>query len=433
LVLHSPIDGQCKTLWPLPVMMTTGNGVLGVSANSFTIVSSSQSSVLQAAIARYQSTILFPFSGSKEPSGGSVLTQLNITVESDSQDLQLYANETYSLTIASGASVVARLQAATIFGAMRGLESFSQLIDFDATAMTYSMTQAPVSITDYPRFAWRGLLIDSARHYLSIDTIYRTIDAMSYSKLNTLHWHAVDAESFPVEIDAYPLLSAKGAYAATATYDSNDIKDVVQYALQRGIRVVMEFDMPGHAYSWGLGYANLTAVCPNYASNINNIPLDPTQDFTYSVISAIVSQMASLTPDNCMHIGGDEVITGCWMQDAAITAWMKQHGMSSATQLLQYFENQVAPIMSSINRTSVVWEDLFDSGISLSTAKTIIEVWDEPSSLNSIIKAGYKAITAYGWYVSKAMSMAMSMAMAMAMRFTQQCSAILHDSLRHTT
>ena len=307
------------TLWPLPYALTTGNSVVSLSATQFKITTSSSSTVLQAAIQRYQTQILFPFASSGTRSGAPVLATLNVTVSSDSQNLQLGVDESYSLSVTSGSSTRATLSAATIFGAMRGLETFSQLVDFDANSMTYAITQTPLTVTDQPRFAWRGLLIDTARHYLSVDTIYRTLDAMSYSKFNTLHWHAVDAESFPVEIDAYPQLANKGAWAPTATYDPTDIANVVQYALERGIRVVMEFDMPGHAYSWGKGYSNLTAVCPSYASNINNIPLDPTQPFTYSVIQAIIAQMASLTPDYCMHIGGDEVITGCWMQGSHIS------------------------------------------------------------------------------------------------------------------
>jgi hexosaminidase len=193
-------------------------------------------------------------------------------------------------------------------------------------------------------------------------------------------------------------LSGKGAWAPGFTYNQSVVQEIVAYAQQRGIRVVPEFDMPGHAYSWGYGYPNLTAVCPNYEANIENIPVNPTINFTYQVISAFMSQYSQIFTDNNWHIGGDEVITSCWAEDPSIESWMSSHKMKPI-QLLQYFENQLQPIVSQNNKIPVCWEDLFDNGIQV-PSNTIIEVWSNKATLSKIVAQGYQGITAYGNYLN---------------------------------
>eukprot|EP01094_Clydonella_sp_ATCC50884_P010127 TRINITY_DN1968_c0_g1_i1.p1 TRINITY_DN1968_c0_g1~~TRINITY_DN1968_c0_g1_i1.p1 ORF type:complete len:548 (+),score=159.09 TRINITY_DN1968_c0_g1_i1:50-1693(+) len=399
---------SAATLWPQPSYLSVGTSSLFLNPLAFSVSANVSSSVLNAAISRYYNastaasapSLFFPFTGSAAPPGSSpTVSVLAIGVVSSSESLQLGTDESYSLTVpASGGTATA--QANTIFGAMRALESFSQLIDFDTTSLTYSIDVAPVSVNDAPRFSWRGVLIDTARHYLNVPTIKRAIEALSYSKFNTLHWHAVDAESFPVEVDAYPELANKGAYAPSAVFDVDDIEHIQQYALQHGVRLVMEFDMPGHAYSWGKGYPNLTVSCPNYEANINNIPLDPTQQFTYDVILGVMQAVSAHTPDNYWHIGGDEVVTGCWMENTNVTSWMQQHGISSSTQLLQYFETNMQKVLANVGKKPVVWEDLFDAGIQLSP-DTIVEIWDGSTTLKKVVQAGLQAINAYGWYLNE--------------------------------
>ena len=130
------------------------------------------------------------------------------------------------------------------------METFSQLINYDLHKSTYSINSVPTSISDQPRFPWRGLLIDTSRHYLQVSAIKRTIDSMSYNKFNTLHWHAVDAQSFPIVSDTWPLLYEKGAWGPKAIYNHSTILDIVSYAQERGIRVVPEFDTPGHGFNF---------------------------------------------------------------------------------------------------------------------------------------------------------------------------------------
>merc|ERR1712137_1228073 len=385
-------------VWPKPSTISQGAGSVGINPSSLTITTNSSSSILQRAITRYQKNLIFPMGVSVSSSPEPVtFTQLTINVVSSSEDLQLDVDESYSLSIASGATS-GSITAQTIYGAMRGLETFSQLVDWSDNTTSYSINCLPTIISDVPRFPWRGFLMDTARHYLLPSTIFRTIDALAYSKFNTLHWHAVDAESFPVVSETYPKLSQDGAWAPGAVYSQNFITSVVLYAKERGIRVVPEFDMPGHAYSWGKGYPDLTVTCPEYSSNINNVPLNPTLNSTYEMLGSFIPEMAKLFVDDCFHIGGDEVVFGCWEDNTQVVNWMQQNGLD-AVGTLQYFEDMVAPIVSGAGKNAVVWEDLYDDGVTL-PSNYIVEVWPDQSTLQSLVKAGYRSITAYGYYLN---------------------------------
>eukprot|EP01102_Stenamoeba_stenopodia_P017174 TRINITY_DN6117_c0_g1_i1.p1 TRINITY_DN6117_c0_g1~~TRINITY_DN6117_c0_g1_i1.p1 ORF type:complete len:557 (-),score=123.15 TRINITY_DN6117_c0_g1_i1:93-1682(-) len=407
LIACSSLLPSVHAVWPQPSSASYGTEVLAIDPASFVISSSSGSQILQDAIQRYQA-LLFPFNTTQlalrgvkarsapKPSSAFV-SELLVNVGSDSEVLQLYVNEDYVLQVNSSG---ATLSAATVFGALRGLESFSQLVEWDSEALSYSITQSPVSINDSPRFPWRGLLLDTSRHYLPISTILREIDALAYNKFNTLHWHIVDAESFPIVSTAYPLLSEKGAYAPSAVYTPQDVQMIVQYALARGIRVVPEFDVPGHSYSWGFGYPELVAVCPYFAENINNIPLDPTKDFTYQVVEGVFGEMSAAFIDSHFHIGGDELVLDCWAEDANITQWMKQNNVATLTDLWQYFETKVTNFLTAQNKTIVTWQEVFNNGINV-PPQTIFQVWEDFTTLQEVVNAGHYALMSSPYYLDK--------------------------------
>jgi hexosaminidase len=218
--------------------------------------------------------------------------------------------------------------------------------------------------------------------------------------MNALHWHIIDAQSFPIYSNSYPNLAIKGAYATNAIYTHNDVQNIVQYAKQRGVRVIPEFDIPGHAASWAKGDSSLTVSCPQYEHNINNIPLDPTQSHTYQVLTAFLTEMSNLFIDNTLHIGGDEIVFGCWLTNPTIAAWMKQHQLSTGPQLAQYFEDTLRSDIKMLNQTIVVWEDLFDNGVYLDPS-TIIEVWQSQPTIKPVVTSGYRALLSAGWYLEK--------------------------------
>eukprot|EP01050_Picozoa_sp_SAG11_P016859 SAG11_NODE_2353_length_3476_cov_2.774060_3_plen_422_part_00 len=189
----------------------------------------------------------------------------------------LSMDESYELSIPSSGGAV--LTAPTTLGALRGLETFAQAIDF--TEAPPQIARTPVSVADKPRFPWRGLRLDSSRHFLPLRTILSALDAMASTKLNVLMWHIVDANSFPLKLDSFPELADKGSYCPSCVYTSADIKEIVEYARQRGIRVQPEVDVPGHS-GWQYGRPDLVA-CPTYeAFGGCARALDMTQDKVYT-------------------------------------------------------------------------------------------------------------------------------------------------------
>jgi hexosaminidase len=320
-----------------------------------------------------------------------------VNVANPSEVLNLSTNESYELSVSTAGDAV--LTAPTIFGAMRGMETFFQLVTA-ATDSTLRVNDVPIHVSDTPRFAWRGLLMDTARHYLPTSTLKASIDGLAASKMNVLHWHVVDAQSFPFNSASVPEL-VQGAYAAPLTYTPSDVLEVVQYGLARGVRVIPEFDIPGHAYSWGIGLPWITTSCPPYEHNVNNIPLDPTQDHTYEIVEKLLTEVQGLFSDDFIHLGGDEVVTGCWKDNANVSAWLAKHG-KSVSDLVPYFVKQVDTFVTgTLNRTVVHWEEVFEAGATV-PANTVFQVWKSHTELASVVQAGHRAILSNSdaWYLS---------------------------------
>lgn len=194
---------------------------------------------------------------------------------------------------------------------MRGLETFSQLVTFDRATETYQIAGGPWDINDVPRFKHRGLMIDTARHFQSEASIRSIIDSLTYAKLNVLHWHMSDSQSFPLQSKSYPKLW-DGSFSKWERYTQASVAKIVEYARERGVRVIVEFDMPGHAESWGVGYPE---IIPNASCTQ---PLNVANNKTFDVITALLNEMtggktsapkapSGLFPDDFIHLGGDEV------------------------------------------------------------------------------------------------------------------------------
>jgi hypothetical protein len=155
-------------------------------------------------------------------------------------------SEKYTLQVdATATAGTATLHAATTLGALRGLETFAQLVDFGVSPPRIHAT--PVAIVDAPRFPVRGLKMDTSRHYLPVRTLNATLDALAAAKMNLLNWHIVDGQSFPLQSTLFPELSARGAYCTECVYTPADVRAVVEHARMRGIRVLVEIDVPGHS------------------------------------------------------------------------------------------------------------------------------------------------------------------------------------------
>ena len=247
---------------------------------------------------------------------------------------------------------------------------------------------------------------------------------MAAMKLNTLHWHIVDAESFPYDSEEFPELKAKASYSPTATYSKEMILAFVEYARDRGVRVVPEFDTPGHTASVGQAYPDLIADCYDWLveSNggqslrwpmFNDVALDITKQETKVFVEQIIAELAPLFPDNFFHIGGDEVNQGCWNAVPSILTWMEANGFATIdavgeweydfTSLQGSWATFVQNVTKANNKRAVVWEESFTLGFDLAP-DTVVHIWipdDGTAVLQRAIEAGYQVILSNGWYLDR--------------------------------
>ena len=197
-------------------------------------------------------------------------------------------------------------------------------------------------IQDQPRFPWRGLMIDIARHYQPPEVLKRNLDAMAAVKLNVFHWHLTEDQGFRVESKKFPKLHTMGSDGFFYTQDQ--VREIIAYAAERGIRVIPEFDIPGHATSWLVGHPELGSAPGPYkierGAGIFEPALDPTRDQTYKFLDGFLGEMAALFPDAYMHIGGDENEGKQWDRNPQIQAFMKAKGIKDNHALQAYFNVQ---------------------------------------------------------------------------------------------
>ena len=385
-VLLFALLGVCNAvpnIWPLPQTYTNGTATVAVNPGLVFSVSS-PSSDLSAAVARF---VEEAFVHRGKPSG---VATAKVTVNT-AAELQLDVDESYELNVTDSGIVIS---AATQFGVYHALETLSQLIHFNFDTLTYEVQSCPWSISDYPRFSHREVLIDAARDFIGVPQLKRIIRSLTYAKLNTVHWHIVDDQSFPYGAPSYPKL-AKGAYSVYERYSDDDVKDVVEYARLRGVRVVVEVDTPGHAASWCKGHPE---VCPS-ATCVT--PLNPAVGETFAVVEGVFSDLSAATIDNHFHIGGDEVNTKCWTQTPSIAVWMKQQNMT-ADQTYGYFSGKVAQIAFNLSKTVVAWEELWNHFGTALDKRTVIQQWLPGSTIvGAATAAGYKVIwsTDGVWYL----------------------------------
>ncbi|XP_073657324.1 beta-hexosaminidase subunit alpha isoform X4 [Tursiops truncatus] len=293
----------------------------------------------------------------------------------------------------------------TVWGALRGLETFSQLI-WRSPEGTFYINKT--EIEDFPRFPHRGLLLDTSRHYLPLASILDTLDVMAYNKFNVFHWHLVDDPSFPYESFTFPNLTKKGSYnPATHIYTAQDVKEVIEYARLRGIRVLAEFDTPGHTLSWGPGVPGLLTPCYSGSHPSGTFgPVNPALNNTYEFMSAFFLEISSVFPDFYLHLGGDEVDFTCWKSNPDIQAFMKKKGFGDDFKKLESFYIQtLLDIVSAYGKGYVVWQEVFDNKVKVQP-DTVIQVWREKmpvrytKEMELVTSAGFRALLSAPWYLN---------------------------------
>jgi hexosaminidase len=350
-----------------------------------------------------------------------VMDRIKISVESVNTKLYHGVKEDYVLCIPDDRSEIV-LMASTVFGALHGLETLGQLLEYGWTSSLSSITgkggrsgsssrtgwdhnndaifvirDIPLYISDAPSYPFRGLMIDTARHYLPLDLILDNLDIMAMNKLNILHWHISDSQSFPYESRSYPELATKGAYHPKRIYTVQEIERVINEAYRRGIRVIPEIDMPGHTNAIAKSHPEVMAQCPHPAE-----PMNPTVPETYQFVETVYKDLNDLFPDDYVHVGGDEVELSekCWLNSPQITQWMKDHKMNKTVELYEYFETRLLEIVSGLGKTPIVWQEVFNLNLTIPN-NTIIDVWkgfDKYTIQNATLQ-NYQVVLSGCWYL----------------------------------
>lgn len=320
-------------------------------------------------------------------------TTLSIVVERKKNGVQkLGDDESYHLTVTSQ---VARIVATEPLGALRGIETFLQLVQIGKSGFAVPA----VDISDQPRFEWRGLSLDVSRHFIPADAIKRTIDGLAGVKMNVLHWHLSDDQGFRVESKRYPRLQQKGSDGLY--YTQAEIRDIIAYAAERGVRIVPEFDMPGHAASWFPGYPNLASGKGPYEivrePGVLPATMDPTKESTYRFLDGFIGEMARLFPDAYFHIGGDEVSPrGEWADNPHITAFLKKHKLADFHALQAYFNRRVEKIVAKHGKRMIGWDEILHPDL---PKNIVIQSWRGQKSLADAARQGYSGILSNGYYL----------------------------------
>ena len=419
-------------LWPLPqsVDSTTSEVRRLDPAFAISIVGAAARNVLVGgAIQRYvrlikgtSTSIGGRCSSTPPPAGAPTIQRLVVHVESNASSLAGAPDESYTLSVPR--SGLANISAPTVFGAMWGMETFSQLVaNRDGTLVACS----GLRISDRPRFSHRELLVDTARHFFSASAMLHILDAMAYSRLNVLHWHLIDGQSFSLESAAFPDLAKAGAFRpgtlgcgdARCTYSAADVSQVVQHGLERGIRVIPELDTPGHAKSWGSAYPNVTVR--GCSSNADLVPLNPIEPFAATVADGLLTEF--LAPDggfrrsgmDRVHLGGDEVHTACYSrkllcQDCDRIASFREAHNLSASALVDRWAHFVHARSAALGVTPIVWEEAFtmsaDGGASLAP-NAVVQIWkDGGVALQPTAAKGRDVLLSAGWYVHSSSTLA---------------------------
>lgn len=304
---------------------------------------------------------------------------------------QIVEEESYTLNVTDSG---AKLTAPASLGILHGLETILQLVHVTPNGFAIPV----LHIEDAPRFPWRGLMIDVARHFQPLPLLRRNIDAMAAVKLNVFHWHLSDNQGFRVESKVFPKLQGMGSDGNYYTQD--EVRDLIAYAHDRGIRVVPEFDMPGHATAWFVGYPELASGPGPYSIErgwgVFDPAMDPTREQTYKFLEKLIGEMAKLFPDAYFHVGGDEVNGKQWNENPKIQAFMKAHGLKNDADLQLYFMGRVQKIVAKKHKTMIGWDEILGPGL---PKDSVIQSWRGPDSLAAAAQEGYKGILSHGYYL----------------------------------
>jgi hexosaminidase len=383
---------------PLPVKVETASGRLAIDGSFSVAATGSTDLRLESALNRFAARISrqtgIPMLAARPADASRATLRVEcagVPSGPGAADPSLGEDESYRLDVAPDG---ARLTAATVAGALHGLETFAQLVMPAAEGFHVPA----IHIEDRPRFPWRGLMLDVSRHWMPLEVVERNLDAMAAVKLNVFHWHLSDDQGFRAESRHFPRLQQLGSDGNF--YTQADIRHVVAYARDRGIRVVPEFDMPGHTNSWLVGYPELASAPGPYSIGrtwgVYDGAMDPTREETYDFLDAFLAEMTQLFPDPYFHIGGDEVNGKQWSQSSSIQAFAKEHNLEGTRGLQVYFNQRIQKLLQKYGKIMVGWDEVLHPDL---PADTVVQSWRGQASLAEAASQGYRGILSAGYYL----------------------------------
>jgi len=395
LVLPSHLRAQSAAplpIMPLPSSVTPGSGEFVVGGDFGVAFDGFTEPRLLRARQRFLETLSRETGIPLNPAIATKEADFRIQTKGPSTAVQQRGeDESYQLEISPEG---ARLTAANPLGIMHGMQTFLQLVRITPRGFTVPA----VIIDDKPRFVWRGLMIDSGRHFIPLPVIERNLDAMEAVKLNVFHWHLSENQGFRVESKVYPLLQEKGSDGLYYTQDQ--VRHIIDYARDRGIRVVPEFDMPGHATAWFVGYPQLGSGEGPYEIErhwgIFDPAMDPTRESTYQFLNTFIGEMTNLFPDLYFHIGGDECNGKEWDRNPRIQKFMSAHNLKDNAALQAYFTSRVQKLVASRHKVMEGWDEVLQPD---TPKDVVIQSWRGRDSLLDAAKRGYRALLSNGYYI----------------------------------
>lgn len=381
-----------NTLMPQPAQLTAHGGALPVAQGFAVSIDKFDDERLDGAVAWAVRRLTEQTGIQIQTAEKGTVAALIITVDGAGETVQgVDEDESYSLDVAPP---TAHLHAATVVGAMRGLETLLQLLQSDGQRWWLPS----VSIQDSPRFRWRGLMVDVSRHFEPVGVIERTLDGMAAVKLNVFHWHLSDDQGFRIESKIYPKLTEDGSDGMY--YSQDEAREVVAYARSLGIRVVPEFDMPGHSTSWAVGYPDLASGKGPFSIErhfgVFDPVMDPTRESTYVFLDKFIGEMADIFPDAWFHIGGDENNGVEWKQNPQIQAFMKAHNLKDTAALQNYFNQKLLVILTKHHKKMIGWDEILTPDL---PKDVMVQSWRGFDSLAAGAKEGYSGILSAGYYL----------------------------------
>lgn len=390
----TPLALSAHNLMPVPAKFQPGEGRLRIDGNFRVEFAGYREPRLDAAAARLAAHITAKTGIPMSPAAGSAPPAAALLVRCERASApvqQAREDESYRLTVTPQQ---ARLEAANPLGILRGMETFLQMIDLDGSGFGVPAAE----IVDQPRFPWRGLMLDVARHWMPVPVVERTLDGMAGVKLNVFHWHLSDNQGFRVESRRFPKLQGMGSDGLY--YTQNQVREILGYARERGIRVIPEFDMPGHTTAWFVGYPELASGPGPYQIErewgIFDPAMDPTREETYKFLDTFIGEMTALFPDEYFHIGGDEVNGKQWDANPRIQEFKRAHNLNNNEELQAYFTKRVQALVEKHGKKMIGWDEILSPGMS---RNVMIQSWRGQKSLADAARQGVTGILSHGYYL----------------------------------